>query len=285
MEEQYKVYQQHPEQLDPATLAFFQGFDLAHAGELKLFGSATGTPSSPPPAASAGPTKITPTIGRPAGKATHFEAIVDDFIGAYRDQGHLCAKIDPFGRERERPDSLSLAYHGLSESDLDRSVDGSSMGLGERIPLREVIEHLEQMYCSTIGVEFMHVSDIEQRAWLLERYETIGGKLALGKQQKTNVLEQLTRSESFEKFLGKRYPGEKRFSLEGAESLIPMLDHMIESFSDLGVEEVVLGMAHRGRLNVLVNVIGKSYERVFREFEGELDPESYADSGEIGRAH
>lgn len=279
LEEQYKLYKQDPGQLDPATLAFFQGFDLANAGELRLFGS--GAPKSQPQQAgpaSSGPTKVTPTIGRPAGKASHFEAIVDDLIGAYRDQGHLCAKIDPFGRERDRPESLSLGYHNLTEADLSKTVDGSSMGLGERIPLGELIDHLEQMYCSTIGVEFMHVSDIEQRAWLLERFETIGGRLDLTKQQRTTVLEQLTRSESFEKFLGKRYPGEKRFSLEGAESLIPMLDHMIESLSDLGVEEVVLGMAHRGRLNVLHNTIGKTLEQIFTEFE-ENWSEGFADGG------
>ena len=280
LEQQYRVFKENPEQLDSATRAFFEGFDLAQASELRLFGSPS-TPQAPASASipeSSGPTKVTPTIGRPAGKATHFEAIVDDFIGAYRDQGHLCAKIDPFGRERERPDSLSLGYHGLGESDLNRMVDGSSMGLGDRIPLGQVIEHLEQMYCASIGVEFMHVSDIEQRAWLLERFETIGGHLTLDKAQKTTILERLTRSESFERFLGKRYPGEKRFSLEGAESLIPLLDHMIESFSNLGVEEVVLGMAHRGRLNVLHNTIGKTLEQIFTEFE-ENWSEGFADGG------
>lgn len=279
LEQQYKVYLEHPEQLDAGTLAFFKGFDLAQASELRLFGS--GQPSATTAAAPvqpSGPTKVTPTIGRPAGKASHFEAIVDDFIGAYRDQGHLCAKIDPFGREQDRPDSLTLAYHNLSESDLDRKVDGSSMGLGEQIPLRELINYLENMYCSTIGVEFMHVADIEQRAWLLEHYETIGGRLKLNKKQKTTILELLTRSESFEKFLGRRYPGEKRFSLEGGESLIPLLDFMIEGFSDLGAEEVVIGMAHRGRLNVLHNTIGKTLEQIFTEFE-ENWAEGFADGG------
>ncbi|MAO21883.1 MAG: 2-oxoglutarate dehydrogenase E1 component [Phycisphaerae bacterium] len=277
LEQQYRVYKDHPEQLDAATLAFFQGFDLAQASDLRLFGSSQSAPVSQA-SAPIGPTKVTPTIGRPAGKASHFEAIVDDFIGAYRDQGHLCAKIDPFGRERERPASLSLAYHGLTEADLQRMVDGSSMGLPSQVPLGKVIDYLEQMYCSAIGVEFMHVADTEQRAWLLERFETIGGKLSLEKQQKTSILEQLTRSESFEKFLGRRYPGEKRFSLEGAESLIPLLDHMIESFSNLGVEEVVLGMAHRGRLNVLHNTIGKTLEQIFTEFE-ENWSEGFADGG------
>jgi 2-oxoglutarate dehydrogenase E1 component len=288
LEEQYRVYLDDPSQLDPQIRAFFQGFDLAHAGELKLFGSGS-IPTAPATTVStttagtvsqstSGPIKVTPTVGRPAGQATHFEAIVDDFIGAYRDQGHLCAQIDPFWRERSRPDSLTLAYHGLSDSDLDRLVDGTSMGLGSQIPLRDVIARLESVYCSTIGVEFMHVADIEQRAWLLERYENIGGKLDLDKHQKANILEHLTRSESFERFLGRRYPGEKRFSLEGAESLIPLLDHMIESFSDLGSEEIVIGMAHRGRLNVLHNTIGKTLEQIFTEFE-ENWAEGFADGG------
>jgi 2-oxoglutarate dehydrogenase E1 component len=286
LEEQYRAYTSDPSSIDPELRAFFQGFDLAHAKELRLFGDGSAkaqaqspsASSAPAPSASSGPIKVTPTRGRPAGQASHFEAIVDDFIGAYRDQGHLCAHIDPFGRERTRPDSLTLGYHGLTDTDLDRVVDGTNMGLGSKIPLRDVITLLESVYCSTIGVEFMHVADIEQRAWLIERYETIGGKLDLNKAQKANILEHLTRSESFERFLGRRYPGEKRFSLEGAESLIPLLDHMIEAFSDLGSEEIVIGMAHRGRLNVLHNTIGKTLEQIFTEFEGNWS-EGFADGG------
>lgn len=283
LEEQYRAYTIDPSSIGPEIRAFFQGFDLAHAGELRLFGDGPAPTQSAPASTdtapvSSGPIKVTPTIGRPAGQASHFEAIVDDFIGAYRDQGHLCAQIDPFGRPRARPDSLTLAYHGLSDSDLERKVDGTSMGLGSQIPLKDVITLLESVYCSTIGVEFMHVADIEQRAWLLERYEKIGGKLDLTKYDKANILEHLTRSESFERFLGRRYPGEKRFSLEGAESLIPMLDHMIEKFSELGAEEIVIGMAHRGRLNVLHNTIGKTLEQIFTEFEGNWS-EGFADGG------
>jgi 2-oxoglutarate dehydrogenase E1 component len=286
LEDQYRVFLENPSSIDPELRAFFQGFDLAHAGELRLFGDgsspaqAGGTPpvSGATPSLPTGPIRVTPTVGRPAGQASHFEAIVDDFIGAYRDQGHLCAQIDPFDQPRKRPDSLSLAYHGLSESDLKRMVDGTSMGLGAQIPLSDVIDRLELVYCSTIGVEFMHVADIEQRAWLLERYENIGGKLDLSKHEKSIILEELTRSESFERFLGRRYPGEKRFSLEGAESLIPLLDRMIEAFSNLGAEEIVIGMAHRGRLNVLHNTIGKTLEQIFTEFE-ENWSEGFADGG------
>ena len=153
------------------------------------------------------------------------------------------------------------------------------MGLGSQIPLRDVITLLESVYCSTIGVEFMHVADIEQRAWLIERYESIGGKLALDKIQKANILEKLTSSESFERFLGRRYPGEKRFSLEGAESLIPLLDHMIESFSDLGTEEIVIGMAHRGRLNVLHNTIGENTRNRSSRSLKATGPRAFADGG------
>lgn len=284
LEEMHQRFQEDPNQVPSDVRAFFQGFELAYAEELKLFGSGsaastTSAQSGPELPEQTGPARVTPTIGRPAGRATRFEAIVDDLVGAYRDQGHLVAQIDPFGLDRgERPESLTLAYHNLSEDDLVRTVDGTSMGLGAQVTLREVIEHLEKMYCSTIGVEFMHVADIEQRAWLLERYERAGGRLELDNRRKGLILEQLTQSEMFERFLGKRYPGEKRFSLEGAESLIPMLDHMIETFSELGAEEVVMGMAHRGRLNVLNNTIGKTYAQIFTEFE-ENWSEGFADGG------
>jgi 2-oxoglutarate dehydrogenase E1 component len=192
---------------------------------------------------------------------------VDDLIGAYRDHGHLAAKIDPFGHERPRPATLTLEYHGLTEQDLDRPVDAEALGIQGELPLRQIIDRLEQTYCSTIGVEFMHIQDEEQRAWLLERFERTGGRLELERPQQAHILEQLVQSELFEKFLGKRYPGEKRFSLEGAEALIPLLNHTLEAASDTGVEEVVLGMAHRGRLNVLHNIIGKTTEQIFTEFE------------------
>ncbi|MBL4591938.1 MAG: 2-oxoglutarate dehydrogenase E1 component [Phycisphaerales bacterium] len=286
--EMHRAYQEDPNSVPSDVRAFFQGFDLAHAGELRLFGdgsaSSKGTDSQSSGglqwgAAGTGPAKLTPTVGRPAGRATHFEAVVDDLIGAYRDQGHLAARIDPFGIDRgPRPEALTLAYHNLEEADLDRVVEGTTMGLGAQTTLRKVIDHLEEMYCGSVGVELMHVADTEQRAWLLERYERAGGRIELDDKRKGLIIEQLTQSEAFERFLGKRYPGEKRFSLEGGESLIPMLDHMIEAFSDLGTEEVVFGMAHRGRLNVLNNTIGKTYEQIFTEFE-ENWSEGFADGG------
>lgn len=290
LEEQHRLYSADPNSVSAEVRAFFQGFELAEAGELTLFGS--GSSSTAPAPSNGQSVQAAPTWSGTyngpaqvwqgglgvAGKGSHFEAVVNDFVNAYRDQGHLCADIDPFHRERPRPDMLSLEHHGLTESDLDRIVDGSGMGLAMQVPLRDVLNRLEEVYCGSIGLELMHVADTEQRSWLVHRFEIVGGKVQLDHKQKTLILEQLVKSELIEKFLGRRYPGDKRFSLEGGESLIPMLDQLIVSSSDLGAEEVVFGMAHRGRLNVLNNTIGKTYEQIFTEFE-ENWSEDFVDGG------
>ena len=285
LEGQYELFREDPGSVGPEMQAFFRGFELAQAGSLRLFGqNGSAQPQKQPGGdgwSGSGTARVTPTIGRPAGRASPFEAVVDDLIGAYRDQGHVCAKIDPFGRERPRPSALDLEYHNITERELERVVDGAAMGLGESVTVRDLIDRLESMYCGSVGVEFMHVSDLEQRAWLIERYESAGGRVGLSRQDRAAILEHLTKSETFEKFLQKRYPGDKRFSLEGAESLIPLLQRVIEAASGLGVEELVLGMAHRGRLNVLNNVLGKTYEQIFTEFE-ENWTEGFADgSGDV----
>lgn len=285
LEEQYRLFERDPNALPADMRAFFEGFRLAQAGELRLFGRNGAARPAQPDArqadqGSATP-RITSSVGRPAGRASPFEAVVDDLIGAYRDQGHLCAKIDPFGRERPRPQALDLDYHNVTERELNRVVDGSGMGLGESVTVRDVVDRLESMYCGPIGVEFMHVSDLAQRSWLFERYESAGGRVDLTPRDRIEILEHLTKSETFERFLQKRYPGDKRFSLEGAESLIPLLQRVIVAASNLGTEELVLGMAHRGRLNVLNNVLGKTYEQIFTEFE-ENWTEGFADgSGDV----
>jgi len=291
LEEQHERYRRDPSSVGPQLAAFFQGFELASAGELKLFGQGDkGDKSEKADKAAATPATARASsddaqqaqvwgggVGVP-GKGTHFEAIVNELANAYRDQGHLCATIDPFGLERDCPAALSLGHHGLSEDDLDRTVDGSAMGLGSAVPLRDVIARLERVYCGSIGLEIMHVADTDQRSWLAHEFEIIGGVLELKKKQRANILEALVRAETLEKFIGKRYPGDKRFSLEGGEALIPLMEFMIETASDEGVEEMVLGMAHRGRLNVLNNIIGKSYEQIFTEFE-ENWSEDFVDGG------
>ena len=293
IEDQYQAYLRDPGSVGAELRAFFKGFELASAGELRLFGGGGGGSGSGAAAngvvACAGTSRGDGGSRRGfalvwgggigvAGKGSHFEAIVNDLVNTYRDQGHLCAKIDPFGRERERPESLTLEHHGLTEADLDELVDGTGMGLPTSVALREVIKRLEDVYCGSIGLEIMHVADREQRAWLIHEFEVIGGMLELSRQQRAAILEQLVCAETFEKFLGKRYPGDKRFSIEGGESLIPLMQHLVEKASDLDVEEIVIGMPHRGRLNVLNNIIGKSYEQIFTEFE-ENWSEDFVDGG------
>jgi len=317
LEEQYQRYLSDPGSVDAETRAFFQGFDLAMAGDLRMSpgaGQGTGAasasgsklrplpggepasngaaPARPAPAPAAPPPppaaparrdpqeriRITPGRGQAAGVASHFQAVVDDLIGTYRDQGHLAAKIDPFNYERPRPRGLKLDSHNLGDSDLDRPVDAEGLGFSGEVPLRQVIEKLEDTYCGTIGVEFSHIQDDDRRAWCVERFERAGGRLDMGRGERAHILELLTKVALFERFLGKRYPGEKRFSLEGSESLIPLLDRTMEAATDLGVEEIVLGMAHRGRLSVLNTVLGKSYEQIFTEFE-ESWLEDFADGG------
>jgi len=280
LDDRYRAYQEDPASVDPEMRAFFKGFELSNglsSGDRPDF---TGVSTQPPAQSTTrqGRATITPAAGQPAGRASHFQAVVDDLITAYRDNGHLAAHIDPFDRERDRPETLTLEYHGLTESDLGGPVDGARFGIDGEITLREVIERLEELYCGTIGVEFNHIQNVEQRAWLYEQFERRAGRVDLSRGDKAHILEQLTRSELFEQFLAKRYPGEKRFSLEGSESLIPLLNRLIETSGELGVEEIVIGMAHRGRLNVLNNILGKSYEQIFTEFE-EAWSEDFVDGG------
>ena len=298
LESRYALYKSDPGALDEVERMFFAGFDLAMADGLKFSGGgsgglalakASGGAGLASPSALPGPltngrlnrtsetVRVTPFAGQPAGRATQAQAIVDDFVTSYRQFGHLAARFDPFGRARAIPEELTLAYHRLDDADLDQRIDASDLG-EEETTLRALVERLERTYCGPIGIELMHINDSEVRAWLVERVERSGGRIDLDASEKTKLLEQLTRAETFESFLGKRYPGEKRFSLEGSESLIPLLDKVLETASDLDVEEIVVGMPHRGRLNVLNNILGKTYEQIFTEFE-ESWLEDFDDSG------
>jgi 2-oxoglutarate dehydrogenase E1 component len=248
LEAEYARFKSDPDSVPADLQSFFRGFDL---GVVRA--PSNGEPLALPAA--------------PASEGLGFQAAVDDLIAAYRECGHLIAKIDPFGRETPRPAALSLARYGLSEADLDRPVHTGTLRLPDSGTLREVIEFLEQTYCRSIGWEITHVESEAERDWLLERVESVRGQATIANDQRIKILHQLLSAEEFEKFLGKRYPSDKRFSLEGSESTIPLLDHMLERASELGVEEVVIGMAHRGRLNVLNNIMGKTYQQIFTEFE------------------
>jgi 2-oxoglutarate decarboxylase len=215
------------------------------------------------------------------GSSQEKQAQVLRLVNMFRVRGHLLADIDPLGPDRilSHPE-LDPSHHGLSVWDLDREFFVDDLpGEDRRRSLRAVLDLLRDAYCGTIGFEFMHIQEPDQKRWIQERVE--GVERSLSAEDQRFVLERLNAAEGFERFLHSKYVGHKRFSLEGAESLVPMLDVLLESAADSGVGDVVMGMAHRGRLNVLVNVVGKSYGRVFREFEGDLDPESVQGSGDV----
>ncbi|MEM9083708.1 MAG: 2-oxoglutarate dehydrogenase E1 component, partial [Planctomycetota bacterium] len=255
LEQQYALYQQDPAQLPDDLRSFFMGFELAQSGDLGLSTAPNSTDS-------------------PANGAT--QSAVDHLINAYRRLGHLCAEIDPFGRERETPQALLPSYHGFNEANLDQPFHTGTLGKqhGESpIPLRDIISILDDTYCRTIGVEIDYITDIDERLWLKERIETQArNRPNYDPAYRKHILEQLHRAELWEKFCAKRYPGVKRFSLEGGETLIPMLNRLANSAADdYQVSELVMGMSHRGRLNVLTNIVGKTYEQIFTEFEDAWD--------------
>ncbi|HKT30778.1 2-oxoglutarate dehydrogenase E1 component [Dyella sp.] len=206
-------------------------------------------------------------------------------LTAYRSRGHLAADLDPLGlaHKTHAPD-LDLPFHGLSDADLDTEFDcGNFAGGGQRMKLRELFARLKRVYTSTIGVEFMHISDHAQRNWLYSRLEQANGHAGLDKAAKQRLLGSLTGAEGLERYLHTKYVGQKRFSLEGGDSLIPMVDDVVRAAGDENIRDVVIGMAHRGRLNVLVNILGKPPKTLFNEFEGifEHHEDDPAHSGDV----
>ena len=192
-------------------------------------------------------------------------------IYAYRFSGHLGAKLDPLKRPRHHPiPEFKLSEFGLSDSDLDKSYDvGSYLGPNCNT-LRELIESLDKTYCSSLGAEYMHIPDIKERKWIQRQIETKSNQLESSSEEKKWLLQRLTAAEIFEKFLHNKYVAQKRFSLEGSDSLIPLLNVLIEHSGQHKMKRVCLGMAHRGRLNVLTNIMGKRAEFLFKEFAGDL---------------
>ena len=202
-----------------------------------------------------------------------------ELIHAYRSRGHLMADTDPLAyRQRRHPD-LDVQNHGLTLWDLDRTFPTGGFTGRSRATLREVLGLLRDSYCRTVGVEYMHLQDPRQRRWLQERLEA--GHARTPREDQIRILRRLNAAEAFETFLQTKYVAQKRFSLEGGESLIPLLDAIISRAANAGLDQVGIGMAHRGRLNVLANIAGKSYAQIFGEFEGNLDPSTVQGSGDV----
>jgi 2-oxoglutarate dehydrogenase E1 component len=225
-------------------------------------------------------------VSRTGGRAASGEkqAAVSRLIQVYSLRGHQIAKIDPLGlQERRMPGVLKLDYLGLTESDMDLEFyTGGLAGESNRLmKLRDILALLKSIYCEKIGAEFAHISKARERLWLRKRFEQGAAADTLSNEERLYILERLTAAEGIERYLHTRYVGQKRFSLEGGESLIPMLDDIIHQGGIAGIEEIVIGMAHRGRINVLVNILGKSPEELFEEFEGKYDPAELKGSGDV----
>jgi len=202
-----------------------------------------------------------------------------EIIDAYRTRGHLMADTDPLNyRQRRHPD-LDIVSHGLTLWDLDREFPVGGFSDREFMKLRDVLGVLRDSYCRTVGVEYMHIMDPTQRKWIQQRVELKHEKPPVEDQK--YILGRLNSAEAFETFLQTKYVGQKRFSLEGGETLIPLLDAALSVAVERGMDEVVIGMAHRGRLNVLANIVGKPYSQIFREFEGNMDPGQTQGSGDV----
>jgi 2-oxoglutarate decarboxylase len=204
---------------------------------------------------------------------------VNELIHAYRVRGHLMADTDPLEyRQRKHPD-LDINQHGLTLWDLDREFATGGFGGEPRMPLRKILGVLRDSYCRTVGVEYMHIQNPDERAWIQARVERPHGRA--DKDEQLRILSRLNVAEAFEMFLQTKFVGQRRFSLEGAESLIPLLDAVLTEAARASLHESVIGMAHRGRLNVLANIVGKSYGQIFNEFEGNLDPGTTHGSGDV----
>ena len=254
IEAAYRRWQKDPASVDDSWRLFFEGFELGSDGAHPLSAAGGDAPGS--------------SRRRPP-------------HSAYRDLGHFLARLDPLGEPRKSHPQLELAAFGLDDADLDRTFHASNfLGLPQG-KLREILAALKLTYCRTIGVEYTHIQDTAIRRWLQERMEPNLNQPQFSREKKLRILRQLYYAELFERFLHTRYVGQKRFSLEGAETLIPLLEAVVERAPDVGVREMVLGMAHRGRLNVLANLLRKPYEEIFAEFEENYLPEWSDGDGDV----
>ena len=269
IENLYKDFVQNPESVDPDFRRFFEGFDFAVSNAQNGNGSNGITAE-----VKTGPAATVDT------NQLIKEFAVYNLILAYRRKGHLLAKTNPIRERKNRVANLDLKYFGLSEADLQQSfAAGQFIGLGTTT-LQNILNKLQKIYTGHIGIEYQYVLKQNRIDWLEKEIET-NLQQGLPIEKKRRILEKLNEGVIFEKFLHTKYVGQKRFSLEGGETTIAALDTMINVGAEYGVQEVVIGMAHRGRLNVLSNILGKTYEQIFSEFEGTAIPDQTMGSGDV----
>ena len=243
-EEIYEQYLKHPDSIEASWRSFFQGYDFANEA-YSDDGFETQLPDS-----------------------FKKEFRVINLINAYRQRGHLFTNTNPVRKRRDYKPKLELSQFELSDADLDTVFQaGTQCGIGPTA-LKNIISHLKKVYCQSIGVEYMYIRDSKERNWIKNYIHQNDNQPNFNPDQKKQILKKLNEAVAFESFLHTKYVGQKRFSLEGGEALIPALDALVEFSSALNVKEFVIGMAHRGRLNVLANIFKKPYKQVFKEFEG-----------------
>jgi len=259
--EMYDEYLQKPDDLEPSWRAFFQGFDF-------------GIENSNEPLVSSGKKLDVP-------EQLQKEFKVVQLIDGYRKRGHLFTKTNPVRDRRKYEPTLDVENFGLNKSDLNLVFNaGEVMGIGPST-LTDIISNLEKIYCDAIGIEYMYIRNPEKVQWIKDKLQVNKNHPNFSIEQKKHILKKLNQAVTFENFLHTKYVGQKRFSLEGGESLIPALDALVESAAERGVEEFIMGMAHRGRLNSLINIFGKSAKDVFSEFEGKDYSEEMIFDGDV----
>ena len=256
IESLYESYKESGNTIDDSWRHFFEGFELRRGAR---------------------------GIGRMDAGTFQREVNAFRMIQSYRSRGHLLSDTNPIRPRLDRKARIGLAHYGFEEADLDKGFAcGRFVGLAEGATLREILERLERIYCHKTGIEYMHTMDTDMRRWIRTRFEETAGAIDYPLAKKRNILRKLNEAHVFESFLQSKYMGQKRFSLEGAESTIPALDAIIEKGARGGAREFVIGMSHRGRLNVLANIIGKTYEYIFSEFEGgSLEEQEGLGSGDV----
>lgn len=274
LEEQYEKYLKAPESVDPSWRRLFLSMDVTRPQPISKV--ATHKASQPLE-------KEVSVVFQPTLEAQVQQDVrINNLIEAYRTYGHLMAKINPIATHPlEEPSELMIETHGFTKQDLTKIYPTFGIMEESTAPLLKIVNTLKGIYCGNVGVEYMGLQKPELEKWLQEKIEISGFKANLTIDQKQLILQQLNKSELFESFLHTKYVGQKRFSLEGGETLIPMLSFLIEKGAELGAEEVILGMAHRGRLNVLSNILNKSYTEIFSEFDENYIPDSFEGSGDV----
>jgi 2-oxoglutarate dehydrogenase E1 component len=268
LESLYEQWRMDPESVEPLWASFFEGFEL-------------GCQQAPAPRTSLSPAPLATSAVEDGLPQRLKQARIYNVLFAYRTLGHHIANLDPLGFNKSQLPELDMHHFKFSDADLDTVFDSGTLASGGSRTLREILQILRETYCGNIGAEYMHIQNFTMRRWMRDRLESTRCRPGFDAAKKRRILNRLLEAEQFERFLHTRYVGQKRFSLEGGETLIPMLDAIVEACPRLGIKQIVMGMPHRGRLNVLANILGKDYKFLFNEFADNYVPQAVQGDGDV----